>query len=73
MVIMAFGALAVDMGYLDYQHMRMQNATDDAALKGAKALIPNRLPESDRGEHGRSSRCQPQRLPGRRADQRHGA
>ena len=41
MVIMAFGALAVDMGYLDYQHMRMQNATDDAALKGARALIPN--------------------------------
>ncbi len=32
------------MGYLDYQHMRMQNATDDAALSGAKALIPNNCP-----------------------------
>ena len=41
MAIMAFSALAVDMGWLDYQHMRMQNATDDAALKGARALIPN--------------------------------
>ena len=45
MAIMAFGALAVDMGYLDYQHMRMQNATDDAALKAAKALIPNDCPD----------------------------
>ena len=44
MAIMAFSALAVDMGYLDYQHMRMQNATDDAALKAAKALIPNSCP-----------------------------
>ena len=45
MAIMAFGALAVDMGYLDFQHMRMQNATDDAALKAAKALIPNDCPD----------------------------
>jgi hypothetical protein len=44
MLIMAFSALAVDMGYLDWQHMRMQNATDDAALKGAQALIPNSCP-----------------------------
>ena len=41
---MGFGALAVDMGYLQYQQMRMQTAADNAAVAGAQTLIAGGCP-----------------------------
>ena len=38
-LLTGFGALAIDMGYVNYQQMRMQTAADNAAIAGAQALI----------------------------------
>lgn len=37
-VLMGFGGMAADVGYLDYQQRQQQNATDAAALGGARQL-----------------------------------
>ena len=44
LLTMGFGALAVDMGYLQYQQMRMQTAADNAAVAGAQTLIAGGCP-----------------------------
>ena len=44
MLTMGFGALAIDMSYLQYQQMRMQTAADNAAIAGAQALIAGGCP-----------------------------
>jgi Putative Flp pilus-assembly TadE/G-like len=38
-VLMGFGGIAVDVGYLKYQQQSQQNATDAAALGGAQQLV----------------------------------
>lgn len=45
MVLMGVGALAVDLTYVDYQQMRMQSATDAAAVAGAQQLITHGCPD----------------------------
>ena len=45
MVLMGFGAVGVDMGYVHYQQMRMQTATDAAAVAGAQQLIAHGCPD----------------------------
>ncbi|MEL7606915.1 MAG: pilus assembly protein TadG-related protein [Sedimentibacter saalensis] len=40
-VLLGFGALAVDVGYMTFQRSRLQNAADSAALAGA-VLLPNK-------------------------------
>jgi Flp pilus assembly protein TadG len=39
------GAAAIDLGYANYQQMRMQSASDAAALAGARALIGGGCPD----------------------------
>ncbi len=43
-LLTGFGALAIDMGYVNYQQMRMQTAADNAALAGGQALIAGGCP-----------------------------
>jgi hypothetical protein len=38
-LLSGFGALAIDMGYINYQQMKMQTAADNAAIAGGQALI----------------------------------
>jgi Putative Flp pilus-assembly TadE/G-like len=38
-VLMGFGGISVDVGYLEYRQQAQQNATDAAALGGANALV----------------------------------
>jgi|HubBroStandDraft_6_1064221.scaffolds.fasta_scaffold174004_1 Flp pilus assembly protein TadG len=45
MVLLGFGAVAVDIGYIDYQQQRMQSATDAAAIAGAQQLIKHGCPD----------------------------
>ena len=45
MVLMGFGAVGVDVGYVHYQQMRMQTATDAAAVAGAQQLITHGCPD----------------------------
>lgn len=40
-VLLGFGALAVDIGYMTFQRSKLQNAADSAALSGA-VLLPNK-------------------------------
>jgi hypothetical protein len=39
MVLMGFGGLAVDLGYIQYQERQQQSAADGAAIAGAQELI----------------------------------
>jgi len=43
-VLMGFGGMAVDVGYLEYQQRQQQNAADAAALAGAQQLIYSGCP-----------------------------
>lgn len=43
-VIIGFGAVAVDIGTLDYNWERQQNAADSAALSGARQLLNGTCP-----------------------------
>ena len=45
MVLMGVGAYAIDVGWQEYQQMRMQSATDAAAIAGAQALITHGCPD----------------------------
>lgn len=45
MALMGFGAVGVDVGYVHYQQMRMQTATDAAAVAGAQQLITHGCPD----------------------------
>src|SRR5436305_1648343 len=42
-VIMAFLALSIDLGYMILVHSQLQNAADAAALAGASQLLDKRL------------------------------
>ena len=45
MVLMGFGAVGVDVGYVHYQQMRIQTATDAAAVAGTQQLIAHGCPD----------------------------
>jgi Flp pilus assembly protein TadG len=45
MILMGMGAATIDVSYLEYQQMRMQSATDAAAIAGAQALVTHGCPD----------------------------
>ena len=52
-LLTGFGAMAIDLGYTNYQQLRTQTAADNAAIAGAQALIatravPIKLPPTQR-------------------------
>lgn len=48
-VILGFGALAIDVGYMTIQKSSLQNAADSAALAGAM-MVPKYYDESEEGQ-----------------------
>ena len=70
-LLTGFGALAIDMGYVNYQQMRMQTAADNAALAGGQALIAGGCPNQAAANTAAQNNAIDQRLRGERPGERY--